>query len=149
VSRVVNPLESLPIFAGCSSAALDLLAEAATACEVKKDEVVIREGEIGNRMFLMLSGSVRIYKQHQTPLEAELARLTKGDFFGEMCILDTLPRSATVVAEEDTSLLVVSSMAFHALYTQMPAQYGLVVLNIARDLSRRLRKLDSAFGARA
>ena len=80
--------------------------------------------------------------------ERWLARLKAGDFFGEMCILETLPRVATVQAVAETRLFSISSLTFLKLYDAMPAQYGLLLLNLARDLSRRLRRLDEAFAAR-
>ncbi|MBI3875106.1 MAG: cyclic nucleotide-binding protein, partial [Verrucomicrobia bacterium] len=64
------------------------------------------------------------------------------------CILETLPRVATVQAVTETHLLWMSSLAFLHLYERLPAQYGLLVLNIARDLSRRLRRLDERFAAK-
>jgi CRP-like cAMP-binding protein len=64
-----------------------------------------------------------------------------------MCILETLPRAATVRAFEATSLDALSSMAFYELYRAMPEQYSILVLNIARDLSRRLRRLDEIYAA--
>jgi CRP-like cAMP-binding protein len=65
-----------------------------------------------------------------------------------MCILETLPRSATVQAMVDSTLLSLSSVTFYHLYHEMPAQHSILVVNIARDLSRRLRHLDEAFAAR-
>ena len=80
--------------------------------------------------------------------EVELAKLGERDFFGEMCILETLPRSATVQAVVDTTLYSLTAMTFYHLYQAMPGQYSILLLNIARDLSRRLRHLDEVFAAR-
>jgi len=145
----LSPLERLPIFTGLGLEALELLAAKASTNRVKEGAVILREGETGRQMFLIVSGAVRICKHKAAGGDVELARLGAGDFFGEMCILDTLPRSATVAALEETVLLGLDSMAFLALYNQMPKDYGIVLLNMARDLSRRLRKLDAFYGARA
>jgi CRP-like cAMP-binding protein len=76
-----------------------------------------------------------------------LATLGPKDFFGEMCIVDTLPRCATIQANEPSRVIGISSMAFYTLYKTMPAQHSVLVVNIARDLSRRLRALDTIFAA--
>jgi len=78
-----------------------------------------------------------------------LARLGPHDFFGEMCILETLPRSASVQAITDTTAFALSSLDFLYLYEKLPAEYGILVLNLARDLSRRIRHLDEEFAARS
>jgi CRP-like cAMP-binding protein len=79
----------------------------------------------------------------------KIARLGAGDFFGEMCILETLPRAATVETVTESLLSSLSSINFYQFYQAMPEQYSILLLNIARDLSRRLRKLDDAFAARS
>jgi CRP/FNR family cyclic AMP-dependent transcriptional regulator len=93
-------------------------------------------------MFLLASGQVKVCKEQPGRKPVQLALLAPGAFFGEMCILETLPRSATVIAESESILFSLSSGAFYQLYKAMPDQYGILVLNIARDVSRRLRKLE-------
>jgi CRP-like cAMP-binding protein len=141
-------LENVPIMAGLNEAAVKFLWDHITESKIPQGGVIVREGEVGNRFFLVGKGSVRVCKQFGQPAEIELARLTTGNFFGEMCILETLPRSATVQAVEDTVLYSLASLTFHGLYQAMPSQHGILVVNIARDLSRRLRHLDEAFAAR-
>jgi CRP/FNR family cyclic AMP-dependent transcriptional regulator len=149
-SSVGNELFQLvPIFAGLETPALEFLAGLAKESEVKAGEVVVREHEPGNRFYVITAGSVRVCKRYGQPDELELAVLHAGNFFGEMCILETLPRSATVYALGRTRLLGFSSISFYHFYQAMPAQYSILLLNIARDLSRRLRRLDEAFAARS
>src|SRR5262245_37309174 len=114
---------------------------------VPADAVIVREGEPGNHLYLIVSGSVRICKRFDQPAQVELARLNPGDFFGEMCILETLPRAATVQAASDTTLYALPSLAFYDLFQAKPEQYSILILNIARDVSRRLRRLDEIFAA--
>ena len=141
-------LQNVPIFAGLTEAALNLLWERATEIKAAAGIVVVREGEAGNRLFVVGEGLVRVCKHFGQSDEIELARLAPGNFFGEMCILETLPRSATVQAITDTTLYALSSLTFYHLYEAMPAQHSILVLNIARDVSRRLRHLDEIFAAR-
>ncbi|MBI4324882.1 MAG: cyclic nucleotide-binding domain-containing protein [Chloroflexi bacterium] len=141
-------MQGVPIFAGLDSQGLDLLLQRVEEMTVAAGDLVLREGELGNRFFLIGSGSVRVCKQSGQPEEVELARLGPRDFFGEMCILETLPRSATVQALAPSTLFSLPSTAFYHLYKARPEQYCILLLNIARDLSRRLRRLDEAFAAR-
>ena len=140
-------LQRVPILAGLNGDAIELLTGHAREAALREGEFVVREGETGNRFFLLQSGEVRVVKHAGAPNEVELARLGPMDFFGEMCILETLPRSASVQAVKETSVLSISSMDFLRLYQAKPDQYGILLLNVARDLSRRLRKLDEAFAA--
>ena len=141
-------LQNVPIFAGLNEDALNLLSDRATEVKSAAGWVVVREGETGNRLFVVGQGLVRVCKHFGQPDEIELAKLGPGNFFGEMCILETLARSATVQAVADTTLYSLSSLVFYHLYESMPAQHSILVLNIARDISRRLRHLDEAFAAR-
>jgi CRP/FNR family transcriptional regulator, cyclic AMP receptor protein len=145
---VIANFRAVPILAGLNEAALELLAGRARDSTFAAGALVVGEGETGNRFFVILSGEVRVCKRLGRPGEVELARLARGEFFGEMCILETLPRSASVVALTEARLASLSSMDFLQLYNRMPDQYGILVLNLARDLSRRLRRLDEAFAAR-
>ena len=144
---MISILENVPIFAGLDSQALELLLGHTTKQEFPQGAVIVREGEKSNSMFVIASGTVKVWKDFGTPNETVLATLGPKDFFGEMCIVDTLPRCATIQANEPASIVGISSMAFYSLYKTMPSQHSVLVLNIARDLCRRLRKLDSAFVA--
>jgi CRP/FNR family cyclic AMP-dependent transcriptional regulator len=144
---VESPLAGVPIFAGLGEDALTLLFKRAEAVNFAQGDVVVREGEVGSKFFLIKSGQVRVVKNIDTNDEVLLARLGARDFFGEMCILETLPRAASVQATEPTELVSLPSTAFYHLYQARPDQYSILLLNIARDLSRRLRKLDEAFAS--
>jgi CRP/FNR family transcriptional regulator, cyclic AMP receptor protein len=141
-------LQGIPIFAGLSEEALDLLLAKALDITAAAGEAVVTEGQVGNRFYVITEGTVRVCKDDGHGAKVELARLGPKEFFGEMCMLETLPRSASVQAVGAARLLSLSSFDFLRLYNQMPDQYGILVLNLARDLSRRLRHLDEVFAAR-
>ncbi len=141
-------LQNVPIFAGLDETALRLLWDRVTESRAPAGTCIVREGEPGNRFYLVGSGLVRVCKALGTPAETELAKLAPNDFFGEMCILETLPRCASVQAVSDSTLYSLTSLTFFHLYEAMPSQYSILVLNIARDLSRRLRRLDERFASK-
>jgi CRP/FNR family transcriptional regulator, cyclic AMP receptor protein len=144
----LEPLQQITIFAGLDPAALTRLLSKAVRLEVPEGQVVVREGESGNQFYLLLTGAARVVKAFETVDAVELAQIKAGDFFGEMCLLETLPRVATVQTTSASVILRLSALAFLDLYDSRPDQHSLLILNLARDLSRRLRRLDEAFAAR-
>ena len=145
---VIALLQSVPIFAGLNEKALNVLLKHAKAKEYPENEVIVHEGETCCILFVIASGSVRLFQNFGKADQVELATLYSKDFFGESCILDTLPRLATVQAASPTTVFNISSRAFYRLYQNMPSQHSILLMNIARDLSRRLRVLDKTFAAR-
>lgn len=138
-------LEGVPIFAGIDDGALELLLATARRVEAEAGELIVREGDSSNEMFVIGEGEVRVWKHHGTPEQVELAVLGQKDFFGEMCMLETLPRAATVEALTACTLVGVKSSAFYRLYQARPEQHAILILNLARDLSRRIRALHLRF----
>ncbi|HLG20306.1 MAG TPA: cyclic nucleotide-binding domain-containing protein [Bdellovibrionota bacterium] len=80
----------------------------------RRDDTVFTEGDPGNEMYFVHSGRVRIQKDIDGKPEV-LAVMEKGDFFGEMALLDHMPRTATAIIEEDSELLKVDSGNFEKL----------------------------------
>jgi CRP/FNR family cyclic AMP-dependent transcriptional regulator len=140
-------LQAIPIFAGLTPIALSEIASAVEVAVFQKGDIIVREGEPGNRMFIIGSGSVEIVKYLAQSRETVLAVLRPKDFLGEMSIIDCVARSASVRAFEDTSLFALKAIDLYHLFQQHPDQYAIVILNIARDLSRRLRAIDEKFSA--
>ncbi len=142
VETVDVKLPAMPILAGLDEAALEIIASGTHREVFQPGESILREGESGNHMYWVESGSARVFKTCEFNEERELAILGPGDTFGEGCILTTLPRIASVQAITEMATLSFSSMTFYRLYRRMADQYSILMLNIARDLSRRLRRLD-------
>ena len=101
-------------------------------------EAIIFEGDFSQELYILMSGRVRIAKDYGGPHEYTLVVLTQGDFFGDMAIFESAPRSATAVAEEEPELLVLSSEKFKQTIYQKPE----MVFEIFRELSARLRRRE-------
>ena len=143
-----NLLCQVPIFAGLDEGALKILLANAERTVHLGGDVIVREGEVTDCMYLVEAGEISIIKNFVSENPVELAVLEAGEFFGEMCILETLPRSATARAAGEATVVSVASSSFYRLFEKMPKQHSILLLNIARDLSRRLRQLDEVFAAR-
>jgi CRP/FNR family transcriptional regulator, cyclic AMP receptor protein len=140
-------LQGIPVFAGLGDAALSLLAHAVEESAFRAGEVIVREGEPGNRMFIIRSGRVEVVKHLSEPSETVLDVLEAKNFMGEMSIVDCVVRSASIRAIEDTTLFSLKGIDLYRLFKKYPDQYAIVILNIARDLARRLRSIDERFSA--
>jgi CRP/FNR family cyclic AMP-dependent transcriptional regulator len=140
-------LQAIPIFAGLTSPALSEIASAVEETKFQAGDIIVREGEPGNRMFIICSGSVQVVKYLAQSRETVLAVLRSKDFLGEMSMIDCVSRSASVRAVEETTLFALRGIDLYRLFQQCPDQYAIVILNIARDLSRRLRAIDEKFAA--
>jgi len=99
--------------------------------------VVFEEGDPGSRLYVIVSGRVRIVKR-TGGRAVTLARLGAGEFFGEMALLDRQPRSASAVVEEPSRLLELDEAAFERVVVER----GEVALRILRKVSRRLREAN-------
>jgi len=137
-------LLSIAVFGALPDRAADKLLELIEVRRHHPGEVVCTEGEPGRQMFIVRSGQVEVTKQGQREGAATcLARLGAGDCFGEMSLIDIQRRSATVTASQDTELYVLSNKDFYTLYTYDPEAYTLVIMNICRAISRRLRSANN------
>jgi CRP/FNR family transcriptional regulator, cyclic AMP receptor protein len=139
-SRIAS-LQAMPIFGGVRADVLDVLVSGANVIRVEKDAFFFREGDPAESMFVLESGEVAIIKGW-AGAQHELRRLDAGECFGEMALLDLFPRSASVQAVRPCTALELSAASLFKLYETDLEQFALVQMNIARELSRRLRTAD-------
>jgi CRP/FNR family cyclic AMP-dependent transcriptional regulator len=142
-------LASTPVLAGTDLAAQTLVAQEGTVRDFAADEWIVREGEEGHAFFILVEGDVEVVKRAGTAEEVVLDTLKRGNFFGEMCVLGPMPRAASIRTLGPVKVIEIRAMTLYHLYQKMPDQYAIVLLNLARDMARRLRRLDEAFVARA
>ena len=108
----------------------------------KKGDIIFRQGDPADSMYDILWGTVGIYIDYGTDKEQKLTELEGGAFFGEMGMIDHMPRSATaVVLEKGTQLQEITEEMLGELFKEKPAK----VLAIMQQLSRRLRKLTGDY----
>jgi CRP/FNR family cyclic AMP-dependent transcriptional regulator len=139
----VAELHSLGLFAALPDHVLAHLLTTLSVTTPGPGDVVFREGEQAREMYVVVDGEVEVLKRSKRDVHARVALLGPGDWFGEMSVLDVMPRSATVRALAATRLLRITSADLDALYRFDVKSYALIVLNLARELSRRLRVADS------
>lgn len=136
-------LREIGLFGGLGDEVLKELASSLDLIELEPGAVVFREGDSGREMYVLLDGEMEVLKHSKRKHEARVAVLGPGDWFGEMSILDVMPRSATVRAVAPSRLLRITAHDLDGLYRRDLRSYSLLVLNVAREMSRRLRVCDN------
>ena len=147
ISARKQALYGVSLLVGINDEAFSLLASLATESQVNPGHVIVHQGDLGTKLFIIARGEVRVLRQGRNG-DLEVARMKEGDFFGEMCILEHLPRSASVQAVTETHLVLLSYAAFEILFEKMPLEHHRVLSNMARALSARLRELGDDFALR-
>ena len=110
------------------------VAQIAEEIEYDSEQTIFEEGDVGDSMFIIIDGAVRIHKG-----DKELAVLSKGKFVGEMALLDQEPRSASVTSTEETTLLEINGEDFYDLMaSRMEIMQGIVKI-----LTQRLREANA------
>jgi CRP-like cAMP-binding protein len=135
-------LRNIGLFGALSDDVLVTLSGMLSVVLPQIGEVIFREGDEANAMYVVLNGEMEVMKASRNGVDARVAVLGPGDWFGEMSIVDIQPRSATVRAVAPSRLVRISAADLDTLYRHDVRSYAIVVLNLARELSRRLRVAD-------
>ncbi|HUL61388.1 MAG TPA: cyclic nucleotide-binding domain-containing protein [Anaeromyxobacteraceae bacterium] len=137
-------LRRSPLFEMLSAAEIDALAEVCTPASFAPGTVVFEEGEVGNSLYVLDSGEVDVLIGGRP-----IAHLAAPCSFGEMALVDREQRSATVRARSECEALRLTAESFTAFRRRSRDGFTLVVINIARVLSGRLRDADARLAGRA
>jgi len=132
-------LHSLEIFKGLSGRELGRLAKALHARTYREGEVLFVEGDIGRALFILESGCVELTRGGQ-----KLYTLKPGEFFGEMALLEQLPRTATAKAVERSQLYLLYRSKLDELTSSDPRVGACILGHLAQLLSARLRRTSAA-----
>ena len=135
-------LRDLGLFGGLDQDNLEYLAANLRTVSFAADQLIFAENDAAREFYVLLRGEVEVFKVQTRGAEARLATLGAGHWFGEMAVLDVRPRSASVRTLSPCRLLVVTARDLDALYRRDLRSYSLLVLNVARELARRLRLVD-------
>ena len=138
----IERLREIGLFGALSDDVLRTLSTQLKRVRVGPGTAVFTEGDSVREMFVVLDGEVEVMKNSRRGRPQRVAVLGPNDSLGEMSIIDVQPRSATVRAVAPTLLLRISTEDLDTLYRHDLKAYALITLNIARELSRRLRVTD-------
>jgi CRP/FNR family transcriptional regulator, cyclic AMP receptor protein len=132
-----SALKDYSLFGGLLPDEIEALRPLMGSASYEAGTAIMREGEPNDRIHFILEGRVEVVKGG-----VSLASLGEGDTFGEMEFLDVMPAVATVRALVPATVATISNRALHELSKSSMRAFAMVVMNLARDLSRRLRRMD-------
>ncbi|HLO97231.1 MAG TPA: Crp/Fnr family transcriptional regulator [Fimbriimonas sp.] len=130
----------MPLFANLSHSHLVEIADHCTVRRIEKGQTLFHQGAEGFEVFVVMSGKLRVASISDQGHMVTLATRFSGEVIGEMAILEQMPRSATVIAERNSRLLVLSRDAFTRLVETNPQ----IALGLLQHLSGRVREVSQA-----
>lgn len=137
----IELLKQMAAFGGMQKDCLAIILEQSTDVRRVADELFFREGDAGESFFILESGHASVSRDWKGEA-VWLSTLGPGDCFGEMSLIDFQKRSATVAAKTDCQAIEVSRKSIAALCRYDLEQYTMIMMNLGREVSRRLRKAD-------
>jgi len=132
-------LKEIEIFSGLSPAELAAIATVTQELNYLEDQIVIKQNDVGQTVFLVIDGEVAVIKELTDGDDMLLATIRQGDSFGEMALLENEPRSATIRTIKPSRFLIIHQQEFKETAMEYPG----IALKICKVLSRRLRDLHT------
>jgi CRP/FNR family transcriptional regulator, cyclic AMP receptor protein len=134
----IELLQRMPVFGAIRDDTLTFLLQQARSVQVAAGALFFRQHDPADTMFVLEVGRVVVFKSWQGQ-DVALHDLGVGDCFGEMALMDLLPRSASVRADVDCQAIEISAANLHHLFQRDAEQFALLQMNIGREVCRRLR----------
>jgi len=137
----IELLQRMPVFGGIRADILEFLLPRCPIVEVRAGAFFFRENDAADSMFVVEAGKVAVLKSWRNE-EYLLHTLGPGDCFGEMALMDLMPRSASVRAIDDCRAIQLSAANLYQVYEKDLEQFAMIQMNMGREVSRRLREAD-------
>jgi len=135
-------ISQVPLFQELDPLELGEVAEICLKEKFEDGEVIFKEGNPGDKLYIILKGEVEIFKELGEGKEEVLARLRPGEYFGEMSLIDDEPRSAHAIANTDVDLMVIDRSDFEKLLSEDKELAYKLLWSLVRTLSQRLRETN-------
>jgi CRP/FNR family transcriptional regulator, cyclic AMP receptor protein len=135
-------LRGVPIFGGLEGRSLERIIDVLEEQTFRSGSTICNEGELGRTMYVLREGEVEVLRTASGGKRVPIVRLGPGETFGEMTLVELQPRSATIVVKKTAKTYSLTNLDLYNLYREDNYAYVIVLQNICRMLSRRLRKAD-------
>jgi len=133
IKQLTTVLEAVPLFEGLTHKQLRKVADLADVARFMAGATLVKQGVVGDSFYVVLTGQAKVIANKRT-----LNRLLPGDHFGEISLLDGGPRSASVVAETEMTLVIITQKDFLAMLNKDPE----ITVCLLEGMARTVRRLD-------
>jgi CRP/FNR family cyclic AMP-dependent transcriptional regulator len=145
VGERTQAIKAVPFFTQLNDKEVDVIRALAVEKSYPKNAVVLTEGEMGDALYMVESGRVKVFIGDEDGREIILKIMGPGHFFGEMAMIDQQPRSASVTTLDSSTFLILSHQAFEQCVERAPRIANMVL----RVLAQRVREADRKIGTLA
>jgi len=136
-SQKIDLLEKVPLFSNLSQRHLKEIAKHADQVQVEKGRVLVQQGKTGWEFIFIVEGKARVEKNGKF-----VRQLSGGDFFGEISLIDGEPRTATVIAETEMTILIVHKPSFDHLLDTIPGLQRKIMISLCQYLRRAEKAMN-------
>ena len=133
IKQLTTVLGAVPLFEGLSTKQLKKVVDLAEVARFMAGATLVKQGVVGDSFYVVLTGQAKVIANKRT-----LNRLLPGDHFGEISLLDGGPRSASVVAETEMTLVIITQKDFLAMLSKDPE----ITVCLLEGMARTVRRLD-------
>jgi CRP/FNR family cyclic AMP-dependent transcriptional regulator len=133
----IDLLKKVPLFSNLSQRHLGKISKHLDQVQVKREWVLAQEGKIGWELIFVVDGKARVEKNGKL-----IRQLSRGDFFGEISLIDGGPRTATVIAETDMTIWTVHKRSFDHLLNTIPGLQKKMLVSLCKYLRRAEKATD-------
>ena len=144
ISEKIMLLKGIELFESLSVGELAAIASVVEEVDYPVGEIIIKEGDAGDTLFLMIQGEVSVIKDWGEINEVEIDRMTDGEYFGEMALFEDTVRSVSIRTEKSSAFMVLHKQEFKEIVREYPQ----IALEICKVLSGRIRKLHQKIESR-
>ncbi len=134
--QISQVLKRVPFFEKLDKEGIDFIVERLKFKPFDQEEVICRIGDPGDRMYIIISGQVKVVVDDEEGEETIIAHLGSGDYFGEMALLTGEPRSATIITTEPSEMFVLNKSDFDEILARYPS----ISISMGKIMSHRLRE---------
>jgi CRP/FNR family transcriptional regulator, cyclic AMP receptor protein len=136
-SQKIDLLKKVHLFSNLSQRHLGEIAKHADQVQVEKGRVLVQQGKIGWEFIFIVEGKARVEKDGKV-----IRQLSKGDFFGEISLIDGEPRTSSVIAETNMTLLIVHKPSFDHLLEKIPGLQRKILISLCQYLRRAEKAIN-------
>ena len=133
IKQLTTVLEAVPLFEGLTQKQLRKVADLADVARFMAGATLVKQGVVGDSFYVVLTGQAKVIANDRT-----VNRLLPGDHFGEISLLDGGPRSASVAAETEMTLVIITQKDFLAMLSKDPE----ITVCLLEGMARTVRRLD-------